>query len=109
MEVFRESSCLLLVAKFPTRGVSKTRLFPILGEDRALCLAKAMLADLLKSFSTAAGLKILYTPRDSQAAASDFCRTACPGEKQWSVNPMGGGMNNLASSDLSSILSHALR
>ena len=109
MDAFRESSCLLLVTKFPTRGISKTRLFPILGEDRALCLAKAMLADLLKSFSTATGLKILYTPGDSQAAATDFCRAACPGEEQWSVHPMGGGMNNLASSDLSSILSHALR
>ena len=89
--------------------ISKTRLFPILGEDGALCLARAMLADLLRSFSTAAGLKILYTPGHSLTAATDFCCIACPSGKQWSVHPMGGGINDLASSDLSSLLSHALR
>jgi len=39
---------LVLVAKYPTPGTSKTRLIPALGEDGAATLARAMLLDLLE-------------------------------------------------------------
>ena len=76
------NNTVIMVAKFPTKGVSKTRLYPILGEENTFILAQAMLADLLNSFSSFAsfppGRKILCTPERSLSDAAEFCRTVCP-------------------------------
>jgi hypothetical protein len=103
------NSTIVLVTKFPVKGVSKTRLYPTLGEEKAFTLARAMLADLLNSFATCAGKKVIYTPKHSISDAVEFCRLVCPRWDEWSVEPMGGGVTDLASSDLTCLLSHALR
>jgi hypothetical protein len=102
-------STIVLVTKFPVKGVSKTRLYPTLGEEKAFTLARAMFADLLNSFATCAGKKVIYTPKHSISEAAEFCRFVCPRWSEWSVEPMGGVATDLSSSDLTSLLSYALR
>lgn len=104
-------STLILVTKFPTKGVSKTRLYPVIGEDNAYLLARAMLTDLLNSFSSIPARKILYVPHQSQSIAADFCKECSPLWDQWTVQPMPieEDTSTLTLSDLSRLLSHALR
>ncbi len=50
------SSCyvggaIVVVARCPLAGTCKTRLIPLLGEEGAACLARAMLSDVLLSIS----------------------------------------------------------
>lgn len=47
----REDGALVVIAKCPIPGKSKTRLVPKLGEEGAAKLAHAMLSDVLKSLS----------------------------------------------------------
>ena len=42
---------IVVVAKCPLAGSCKTRLVPLLGEEGAACLARAMLSDVLTSIS----------------------------------------------------------
>ena len=42
---------IVVVSKCPTRGKSKTRLIPLLGEEGAATLAKAMLSDVLMTLT----------------------------------------------------------
>jgi 2-phospho-L-lactate guanylyltransferase (CobY/MobA/RfbA family) len=111
MKCSSNDSTLILVTKFPTKGVSKTRLYPAIGEENAYQLAKAMLTDLLNSFSSIPARKILYVPHKSQSLATDFCKEFSPLWDQWSVQPMPieDETNRVTSSDLSNLLSHALR
>ena len=111
MKCSSNDSTFILVTKFPTKGVSKTRLYPAIGEDNAYQLAKAMLSDLLNSFSSISAKKILYVPHKSQSLATDFCRECSPLWDQWSVQPMPieDEANRVTPSDLSNLLSHALR
>lgn len=104
-------STLILVTKFPTKGVSKTRLYPAIGKDNAYQLAKVMLIDLLNSFSSIPARKILYVPHQSQSIAAEFCKGCSPVWDQWSVQPMPieEETSTLTLSDLSRLLSHALR
>jgi glycosyltransferase A (GT-A) superfamily protein (DUF2064 family) len=55
------SSCvggaIVVVAKCPLSGLSKTRLVPLLGEEGAASLARAMLSDVLSSLSECVSLK----------------------------------------------------
>lgn len=104
-------STLILVTKFPTKGVSKTRLYPAIGEDNAFLLAKAMLNDLLSTFSYIPARKILYVPHKSQLEATEFCKEVHSLRGRWSIEPMpiGDEPDSLTSSDLGSLLSHALR
>ena len=111
MKSSSNDSTLILVTKFPTKGVSKTRLYPVLGEENAFLLAEAMLTDLLRSFSSVPARKILYVPHQSQSMATDFSKAVCPPWAQWSIQPMpmNDESDSLTSSDLGSLLSHALR
>ena len=43
--------CIIVVAKCPIPSKSKTRLIPLLGEEGAASLAKAMLCDVLVNLS----------------------------------------------------------
>jgi glycosyltransferase A (GT-A) superfamily protein (DUF2064 family) len=45
-------STIVVIAKCPIPGKSKTRLIPLLGEEGSVTLAKAMLADILSTLST---------------------------------------------------------
>lgn len=111
MKSSSKDSTLILVTKFPTKGVSKTRLYPAIGEDNAFLLAKAMLNDLLSTFLSIPARKILYVPNQSQLEATEFCKAVHPLCGQWSIEPMpiGDEPDSLTSSDLGSLLSHALR
>ena len=40
--------CVVLLAKYPVRGQSKTRLIPVVGEEGAQRVARAMLSDILQ-------------------------------------------------------------
>lgn len=44
-------SAIVVVSKCPIRGKSKTRLIPLLGEEGAATLAKAMLSDVLMTLT----------------------------------------------------------
>ena len=137
-DLFKEidQPVLILVTKYPTIGISKTRLIPILGEENTFNLSKSMLSDLLNSFSTSLipkeknipegkkipegknipegkkvpeGKKILYLPEHSIVDAEQFCKLNCDEHVQWRTYPMGGGTMDLKSSNLTNILTHALR
>jgi hypothetical protein len=43
----RSSGVIVIVAKCPIKGKSKTRLMPLLGEQGSVDLARAMLSDVL--------------------------------------------------------------
>ena len=109
---------IVLVAKFPSKGVSKTRLYSTLGVEKTFFLAKAMLSDLLNTFSSSQklqsrGRKILYTPAHSINDANAFCRLVCSRYDDWIACPMGDGTDqgilDLSSSNLTSVLTNALR
>jgi glycosyltransferase A (GT-A) superfamily protein (DUF2064 family) len=59
------SSCvggaIVVVAKCPVAGTSKTRLVPMLGEEGAASLARAMLMDTLSSLSECVGYNFYNT------------------------------------------------
>ena len=54
---------IVLVAKSPIPGKSKTRLIPLLGPQGAAVLAEAMLSDILQSLTTVVRtcLYVVYT------------------------------------------------
>jgi hypothetical protein len=56
---------IILLAKFPTKGVSKTRLYDSIGIENAHLLSIAMLSDLLSSLNMEIGKKVLYIPKHS--------------------------------------------
>ena len=49
MASFNDAGVIVIVAKCPLPGTSKTRLIPMLGEDGSAMLAKAMLSDILQN------------------------------------------------------------
>jgi glycosyltransferase A (GT-A) superfamily protein (DUF2064 family) len=62
---------IVVVAKCPIRGKSKTRLIPLLGQDGSVALAKAMLSDVLLSIDKCSALAnvhkiLLYAPGTSE-------------------------------------------
>jgi len=105
--------CIVVVAKCPLPGISKTRLAPLLGNAGAAALAKAMLSDVLVSLSQLKVPKILlYAPGTVEGCAH---MTAILQElrlfKGWKLIPMEDGdatTGTLTSSDLGSKLAHAL-
>ena len=109
---------IVLIAKFPSKGVSKTRLYATLGEEKTFLLAKAMLSDLLNTFSSpqnsqSTARRILYTPEHSMNDANAFCQLVCSRHDDWIICPMGDGTDqgilDLSSSNLTSVLTNALR
>jgi glycosyltransferase A (GT-A) superfamily protein (DUF2064 family) len=107
---------LILVAKYPTPGKSKTRLIPALGKDGATQMATAMLTDLLVQMGAAPELVgvrklLVYAPASSGTDMADLLdRTGVA--KQWDLEPMledaiAGA--RLESSDLGDKLAEALK
>ena len=113
------NATIVLVTKFPTKGVSKTRLYSTLGEEATFALAKAMLSDLLNTFSSPqlstsdVGRKILYIPERSISDAYEFCQSVCPQYENWNICAMDNGLGSatldLSSSNLTTVLTNALR
>jgi hypothetical protein len=64
---------IILLAKFPTKGVSKTRLYDSIGIENAHLLSIAMLSDLLLSLNMEIGKKVLYIPKQSVNDGIHFC------------------------------------
>ncbi|CAJ1934635.1 unnamed protein product [Cylindrotheca closterium] len=118
------SGCIVVVAKCPIPGKSKTRLAPLLGEDGSAKLAKAMLSDVLLTLEHCSELEkvnkvLLYAPGDETgrsimasilgAIGIEGYRGAedsSSGLSKWRLLPMISP--NLQSSDLGDILQHAL-
>ena len=106
---------IILVAKLPTKGVSKTRLYPAIGVENAFKLAEAMLCDVLTSFSCfdLQHGKFLYVPGIQVVESRDFL-TYNPYLRKsvtfsnWQILSMKENIS-LHSVDLGSHLRHALR
>jgi glycosyltransferase A (GT-A) superfamily protein (DUF2064 family) len=52
---------IVVIAKCPISGVSKTRCAPLLGYDGAASLAKAMLSDILVTLSECVSMLVIET------------------------------------------------
>mmetsp|Transcript_41834 Transcript_41834/g.100842 ORF Transcript_41834/g.100842 Transcript_41834/m.100842 type:complete len:336 (+) Transcript_41834:153-1160(+) len=121
------SGCIVVVAKCPIPGKSKTRLIPLLGKDGSSKLAKAMLSDVLLTLEHCPELKnvnkvLLYAPGDETGLSimtsilDEIRIEGCIGtegecssgtsRRCWRLLPMISP--NLQSSDLGDILQHAL-
>lgn len=106
---------IVLVAKYPTAGKSKTRLIPALGEDGATKMARAMLSDLLVQLGTAeelAGVRklLVYAPADAGEGMVQIM-ARCGVQNDWDMEPMLEDAQDgpqLDSSDLGDKLAHAL-
>jgi len=100
---------LVLVAKVPSSGQSKTRIAEHLGRNVATALATAMLADLLTRLGAElVGVRkvLLFAPADAESEAARFLsERGLSG--QWQLRPMASG--DLRGSDLGAKLSAALR
>jgi glycosyltransferase A (GT-A) superfamily protein (DUF2064 family) len=65
------NGAIVIVAKCPIRGKSKTRLIPLLGEDGAIAFAKSMLSDVLSTVDKCSVLRyvhkvLLYAPGNEE-------------------------------------------
>lgn len=70
-----KNDLIVLLTKFPTKGISKTRLYDSIGIENAYLLAIAMLSDLLLSLKKEIGKKVLYIPKQSLLNGRNFCDT----------------------------------
>ena len=119
MDMTDGDGTIVLVAKYPTPGKSKTRLIPALGEAGATKMAQAMLADLLVQLGSAEELVgvrklLVYAP---VSAGADMARLLerYGADNDWDIEPMLDDAppgedegQQLASSDLGAKLAHAL-
>ena len=122
------SGTIVVFAKCPLPGSSKTRLAPLLGDDGAALLAQAMLSDVLSSLTACADhlqdtLKILvYAPGDSSTGSrmtkilESLGLSCCPSESytprkdnttNWVLMPMMS--SDLTSSSLGDKLMDSLQ
>ena len=60
MEKLPAGGAVVVFAKCPTPGASKTRLASLLGDDGAASLAQAMLMDILEKLSECVSLRLFY-------------------------------------------------
>ena len=102
----------ILVAKLPCKGRSKTRLVPALGEDATLALATAMLSDMLSRLAAAPALRatrkvLLFAPAAEAAEAARFLAERGLSEA-WLARPMLDARQSLTDSDLGAKLAAAL-
>ncbi|KAL7511143.1 hypothetical protein ACHAXN_008041 [Cyclotella atomus] len=95
---------IVVFAKCPTPGATKTRLIPLLGEDGAAFLAEAMLSDILVSLSECQELEgtlkvLMYAPGTAAAEAqltsilhtlniAHYSSKSIPNANQWHLIPM---------------------
>jgi len=111
-ETQEENKSLVFVTKWPSMGVSKTRLIPALGEIGAFEFAQAMFNDLVHNISDEECMaeikKILYfAPEEKYNEAKEFLEVY-GGEDTWAMIPMIQG-NQLTSTDLGAKLKQALK
>ena len=95
----------ILVAKHPTKGKSKTRLTKCIGDVMALEFANAMLDDTIERLGKGDGERVLYY---APASAKTSFKERCDRSKQnWTLIPMPV-TQNLKSKCLTDLLKHAL-
>ena len=125
-----QTGAIVVVAKCPIRGKSKTRLIPMLGEEGSVALAESMLSDVVCTLEGCPALThvqkiLLYAPGNQEGLTimqgifqklklplkdtSQLEETTCAGKQGggWSLLPMLQG--DLIASDLGSKLEDALR
>lgn len=100
---------IVVVAKCPVPGKTKTRLIPSLGADGAAQLARAMLSDVLTQVTTIPKVRriLLFAPSDQRYVMEELLRDLSL-EKNWLLWPMRPG-TSLASAQLTIILKDALQ
>ena len=104
---------LIFVTKFPTRGKSKTRLIPALGEQGALDMARALVSDAVVNFGQAPELAqaqrvLLFAPADAEADLRGFIRSLGPELLDaWTLVPMANSAD-LVNPDLGGKLAAGL-
>lgn len=108
-----DGDVVVLVAKFPTKGKTKTRMVPALGEDGAYDLSLALVRDALCSIGTAPQLSaarrvLLFAPSFAGDAFAELVQNLGV-EDQWTLLPMVDDSAGLTSSDLSAKLTQGLR
>ena len=109
---------IVVVAKCPTAGKSKTRLQPLLGSDGAAKLAEAMLLDVVEAISGEARLKpvckiLLYAPATAESEGamrsilekSDLFDDGCG---DWTFLPMNSAIDAQSSNPSKSLTSSHL-
>lgn len=105
------NAVLVMVAKYPKIGRSKTRLSKsVLGPDRALAFAHASIEDTLYRLgSGSSGIRkvLYYAPSDAKERFQQTCNDVC-GKGVWELMPMATSEEALRGSGLTSILRHAL-
>eukprot|EP00980_Cylindrotheca_fusiformis_P020622 scaffold7691_cov97-Cylindrotheca_fusiformis.AAC.2 len=104
---------IVVVAKCPTPGKSKTRLIPLLGDRGSSQLAEAMLSDVVTTLDRCPQLNhvqkvLLYAPGDKDGLEGmlGILNEIGISTNQWKLLPMVSP--DLRSSDLGDILQHAL-
>jgi uncharacterized protein len=103
---------LVLIAKCPAPGTSKTRLIPAFGEDATFELTKAMLLDVLHNLGSASQLEavrkvFVYAPATAQQQAQSLLQEA-GAEGLWELQPVASSVS-LTAIDLTSVLRAALQ
>ena len=97
----------ILVAKHPTKGKSKTRLAKCVGDEMALKFANAMLDDTIERLGEGEGERVLYyAPASEEKAFEERCERLNL-SKKWSLMPMPP-TQDLKSKSLTDLLKHAL-
>lgn len=115
MEEWQEHrGTLMLVAKFPAAGTSKTRLSKAFGGAGGATVALAMLQDLLVRLASDDRLRdialcVYFAPESRRLDMENLLHNLGDGYRQrWEVVPMDGLSTNLLSSDLGQILANGL-
>mmetsp|Transcript_13262 Transcript_13262/g.21710 ORF Transcript_13262/g.21710 Transcript_13262/m.21710 type:complete len:379 (+) Transcript_13262:90-1226(+) len=104
---------IVVVAKIPSKGVSKSRLIPSLGEEATLTVAEALLLDTIGVVSRVEGNqhRILYfAPSHAAEHAYKMLSMACAESDSldsWELLPMPE-VTKLSSHKLTALLAHAL-
>jgi uncharacterized protein len=103
---------LVLIAKCPAPGTSKTRLIPSFGEHATFELAKAMLLDVLHNLGSSPLLEavrkvFVYAPATARQQAQALLHEA-GAEELWELQPVASSVS-LTAIDLTSVLRAALQ
>ncbi|VEU35306.1 unnamed protein product [Pseudo-nitzschia multistriata] len=119
---------IVVVAKCPIPGKSKTRLIPLMGEEGSVRMAKAMLSDVLKTIDGCAELDsvrkiLLYAPGTDEGLkrmqtlvaelglvteAEPGCESTGGGKESWNLLAMASSPSDLKSHVLGTKLEDAL-
>ena len=109
--MMKHQHTLLLIAKCPALGTSKSRLVPVMGADATLQLATAMLLDILHNLGTSHALQavrkvLVFAPSSARAEAERLVAEA-GATGRWEFLPASLPDDGLTSMDLTRVLKAA--